>query len=288
MLTVDTTLLSTDFKQENVSNEEVEQLNKHMSLHMHINRPNRGASLDYYESSDPPTDSSPGPTRSRVDSATDNNSTTSNLPAGVIRNKINTPSIKQHAECRSLIKRIKALEIPPLPADFGFIGIENRKYNGNNSALRDAFEVTSESREGRNTWRPKENLTMFIASLNEHNKSVAKLAVAPDNSFFASCSTDKTVKIWQCKGVDHTAFPRSSLTYTGHSGPVTDVTFLENSHSIASCSTDGTVHVWRVDVSAATTQSPAGGNTTATLTPTSTYSLTGSLLLTHLLTGSLT
>lgn len=274
VLTVDTTLFNNDnyFKQDNsyVNSDEVEQLNKHMSMHMQINKPNRRASvssvMDEYYDNDPSLPSN-GAGRLRFDSASSPVAeSANNLPAGVTRNKINAPSIKQHAECRSLIKRIKALDIPPLPADFGFIGVENRKYG---TALKDAFEVVNELRDSRNNWRPKESLTMFIASLNEHSRAVNRLAVSPDNSFFASASSDKTVKIWQCKGLDHSAFPRSSFTYSGHQGVINDVTFIENTHSIASCSSDGTVHVWRVDVTAPTSQSPAGINS-STLTATST------------------
>ena len=44
--------------------------------------------------------------------------------------------------------------------------------------------------------------------LKEHTAAVNRLAVSPDQSFFASGSSDGTIKIWQLKGLDKAAFPR--------------------------------------------------------------------------------
>ena len=72
-------------------------------------------------------------------------------------------------------------------------------------------------------------------------------------SVCVSC-LDMTAKVWQVRGIDRVAFPRSVLTYNKHAGAVTDAVSIENSHSVATSSDDGSVHVWRVDVS-------SGGNT---------------------------
>jgi phosphoinositide-3-kinase regulatory subunit 4 len=49
---------------------------------------------------------------------------------------------------------------------------------------------------------------VLLSTLREHSLAVNRLAVAPDDSFFASASADSTVKIWQLKGMDRTAYPR--------------------------------------------------------------------------------
>jgi phosphoinositide-3-kinase regulatory subunit 4 len=99
----------------------------------------------------------------------------------------------------------------------------------------------------KSSWKPRENV--LVASLLEHTHAVNHVAVAADQSFFATASSDKTVKIWKVRGLDSAAFPRSAYTYLGHRGSVLGVCCLENSHSVATCADDGSLHVWRVDMS---------------------------------------
>jgi len=64
----------------------------------------------------------------------------------------------------------------------------------------------------RTAWRPKENV--LLTTLKEHSGAVNRLAVSPDQAFFASASSDSTVKIWQSRQLDRVAFPRySSIHY---------------------------------------------------------------------------
>ena len=67
------------------------------------------------------------------------------------------------------------------------------------------------------TWRfdrvsssssPPVPLTLMCI-LSEHTAAVNKLAVSPDQSYFASGSSDCCIKIWQLRGLDKAAFPRS-------------------------------------------------------------------------------
>jgi len=159
-----------------------------------------------------------------------------------------------YKDSQNLIKKIKALDIPPLPPDVGSCIYFPRDDRFNRDLLdspsvTDMVSPTSPIATNQNSknWKPKENAQ--VASLSEHTRAVNRLAVAPDQSFFASASSDNTVKIWQVKGLDRAAFPRSALTYAKHKGAVFDLAVIENSHSMASCSDDGTIHVWRVDVS---------------------------------------
>ena len=75
------------------------------------------------------------------------------------------------------------------------------------SAYTEALD-TSCSLDGatRSAWRPKENL--LLTTLKEHSGAVNRLMVSPDQSYFASASADRTVKIWQTRQLDRVAFPR--------------------------------------------------------------------------------
>lgn len=99
----------------------------------------------------------------------------------------------------------------------------------------------------------------MLTSLREHSSAVNRLVVSPDQSYFASASSDRTVKIWQTRNLDRMAFPRSVLTYTKHRGAVLDMTAIENSHSLATASDDGAIHVWRVDMTASGSGNGGGG-----------------------------
>jgi len=103
--------------------------------------------------------------------------------------------------------------------------------------------------------------------LSEHTAAVNRLAVSRDQSFFASASDDKTVKVWQINTLDKSAFIKSAITYEQHKSPVNDVCILENTHSIASCSENGTILVWKVELgiqkkvgTSTTNADDAGGN----------------------------
>jgi len=159
-------------------------------------------------------------------------------------------------------KHIRALGIPPLPPDVGALvqptlGDDRklRYYNGYTDVLDLSNSAEALSPQGKAPWRPRENC--LVCSLLEHTQAVNRMAVCADQSFFASASSDGTVKIWQLSGLDKHALPASSLTYRGHHSPVTDVTVIENSHSMASASRNGAVHVWRVDVEARAADDPA-------------------------------
>lgn len=77
----------------------------------------------------------------------------------------------------------------------------------------DAFNVSAggpgavADNASKSSWRPRENV--LVASLLEHSHAVNSVAVAADQTFFATASSDKTVKIWRIRGLDSTAFPRS-------------------------------------------------------------------------------
>ena len=78
------------------------------------------------------------------------------------------------------------------------------------SGYTEALDVSgSLDGPGRTAWRPKEGV--LLTTLKEHSGPVNRLIVSPDQSFFASGSADKTVKIWQTKQLDRVAFPKYDL-----------------------------------------------------------------------------
>ncbi|RYG67606.1 hypothetical protein EON64_07070 [archaeon] len=107
--------------------------------------------------------------------------------------QLNTDSI-------NIMRRIRALRIPPLPVDMGTLVSEEARTNE---------EGTSE-RGGSGTppgaWRPSQNV--LFMTLREHTAAVNRLVVSPDQQFFCSASSDCTVRVWQSRNLDKSAFPR--------------------------------------------------------------------------------
>ena len=110
-----------------------------------------------------------------------------------------------YAESLSLLRRIKALDIPPLPPDMGSLvqPWDHRPYSAYSEGLDTSGCADAATRA---SWRPKEGV--LLTTLREHTDAVNRLVVAPDQSYLASASADGTVKIWQTRYLDRTAFPR--------------------------------------------------------------------------------
>lgn len=93
-------------------------------------------------------------------------------------------------------------------------------------------------------WYPR---GVLVAHLAEHKKAINRLAVAGCGTFFASASSDETIKVWDCRRLEKDVSFRSRLTYTAQSGRITSVAACQDSQSIASGSAAGSIHVWRVE-----------------------------------------
>lgn len=75
----------------------------------------------------------------------------------------------------------------------------------------------------------------------EHEADAMFLSLRPnDPNVFASCSVDKTIKVWDIRS------PRSaSQTFSGHMGDVNGVDFMpSDGNTFATCSEDGTARIW--------------------------------------------
>lgn len=189
---------------------------------------------------------SKGPHDSSESKSTMSNSSSILSLASIVKSKIFTTLVPPSVEVTTLLKRIKALGIPPLPPDVGtLIQPDERKYNSYIEPLDISISTDTQS-NNRNYWKPKENI--LACSLVEHTNSINRLSVSPDQTFFISASADKTAKVWSIRGIDRLAFPKSCFTYNKHNASILDITMIENSHSVATSSDDGVLHIWRVDL----------------------------------------
>ena len=76
---------------------------------------------------------------------------------------------------------------------------------------------------------------------------VQAVAIAPDGTWLATASWDKTARIWAADGT-----PRATLT--GHKSPVTGVAIAPDGTWLATTSGDQTARIWAVNCP------PAAGN----------------------------
>ncbi|CAG8529080.1 6880_t:CDS:10, partial [Scutellospora calospora] len=95
-------------------------------------------------------------------------------------------------------------------------------------------------------WRPEGTL---IAHMTEHKLAINQICVSPDHNFFASCSDDGTVKIWDCSRFVKNFNNRSRVTYDQLGGKIKCMTFIDSTHCIAAASDNGSIHIFRVDYS---------------------------------------
>ena len=91
----------------------------------------------------------------------------------------------------------------------------------------------------------------FLRLLGERLNGVCMLLhyrvrVSDDQSFFATCSNDGTVKMWECSRLDgRSATNRSRYTYNKQGGQIKTITFCDLAQSIAAASDSGAIHVFR-------------------------------------------
>jgi len=56
-------------------------------------------------------------------------------------------------------------------------------------------------------------LGILISSFCEHSSKINQLSISSDNAFFASCSNDGTLKIWDCNRLEKNVTNRSRLNH---------------------------------------------------------------------------
>ncbi|CAL1546383.1 unnamed protein product [Lymnaea stagnalis] len=94
-------------------------------------------------------------------------------------------------------------------------------------------------------WKPK---GILVAHLQEHRGAINRLSVSHDHKYFASCSNDGSVRIWDSGKLEgKTAANRSKVCLNKQGGKIKSVCFLERSNSVASASDNNTINVYRLD-----------------------------------------
>ena len=73
-----------------------------------------------------------------------------------------------------------------------------------------------------------------------------RVRVSDDQTYFATCSNDGTVKMWECSRLDgRSATNRSRYTYNKQGGQIKTMTFCDSAQSIAAASDSGAIHVFK-------------------------------------------
>lgn len=106
-------------------------------------------------------------------------------------------------------------------------------------------DINREPKISLQKWKPK---GILAAHLHEHQGSVNRLQVIPDSSLFATCSSDGTIKIWDCAYMEkRSVVNRSRQTYNRLGGKINCMTICQNLQSLAASSDNGNIHVFRIE-----------------------------------------
>jgi eukaryotic-like serine/threonine-protein kinase len=79
-----------------------------------------------------------------------------------------------------------------------------------------------------------------LVELREHAGAIHGADFSPDGRHLATCSADKTVKVWDA------GTGKELLTLRGHTAPVLALAFSPDGTRLASGGTEGNVHIWDV------------------------------------------
>uniref|UniRef100_A0A915J0T7 Uncharacterized protein n=1 Tax=Romanomermis culicivorax TaxID=13658 RepID=A0A915J0T7_ROMCU len=82
--------------------------------------------------------------------------------------------------------------------------------------------------------------------LNDHSDRIWSLAWNPKGTLLASCSTDKTIRIWSSSGSDDQQFKCGSILQDAHSRTIRSVSFSHCGRYLVSASFDSTIVVWEL------------------------------------------
>lgn len=88
--------------------------------------------------------------------------------------------------------------------------------------------------------KPKSGEWRCVQTLTDHVHWVFGVAISPDGQTLATCSHDKTTKIWEL------STGKLLRTLKGHSGWVRSVAFSPDGETIASSSEDKTIQIWQL------------------------------------------
>ena len=86
----------------------------------------------------------------------------------------------------------------------------------------------------------------LIGQIRRHSGWVYSVALSPDASLIASCSNDRTVRIFQAASVASDSDSCASVVLNGHSHAVRCCAFNSSGSRLATASWDGDVRIWDV------------------------------------------
>lgn len=109
---------------------------------------------------------------------------------------------------------------------------------------RDFEESVFEPMSSSASWRPRGQL---VAHMLEHRGPINRIAVSPSNEYFATVSSDKSMKLWDCdklsgKGIIN----QSKATWAGSEQKLSCTTFCGNDKVLCS-GANGTLHCINVE-----------------------------------------
>ena len=84
-------------------------------------------------------------------------------------------------------------------------------------------------------------VTRISSSLEGHEEAVLDIAFSPDNRFLASCSGDKTIRLWE------PATETPIVVLEGHQSWVLTLAWAPDTSRLVSADTDGNLIVWEIE-----------------------------------------
>ena len=103
------------------------------------------------------------------------------------------------------------------------------------------FLIACNSERGVELWDLK-SLDIKQKSFIGHKNEVNSICLSPNGKYMASCSVDKTIKLW-----DYIS-GKELYTFSGHSNGVFNVKFFSDSRYILSASNDNSIKIWDINV----------------------------------------
>jgi WD40 repeat protein len=122
---------------------------------------------------------------------------------------------------------------------FNHIALADVAYReGNIGRLRKLLDACPENLRNWEWYRLNHISDQSLMTIRGHTDKVFGMVISPDGKRIASCSEDKTIKIWD------TATGAEVMTLRGHTDKVFGMAISPDGKRIASCSEDITIKVW--------------------------------------------
>ena len=85
----------------------------------------------------------------------------------------------------------------------------------------------------------------MLADIPAHLYAINDIAFSPDGAFFATCSMDKSVKVWDSQGFKLKKII-DRARHAGHGTSVNKLLWTTFENQLISCSDDRMISVWEV------------------------------------------